>query len=293
VKTPPEVLNSAPASRERILWDLLRYGYFEPVPASGEVTKPQWDAVKNKSLNTLLAQDAVARYQGFSGTLVVDGEAKEVTQQYMSIPRCGCPDLVQEAGSRSEWPSACRTVTTSHRLNDLRVTFERSQIHAIWLEMLRNWNSACGINLVFQQSMNAMIYANAGKTDQGVLAWSFLPQSCRSRLEQMYGSQHTWTPNKLLEVETHEVGHALGLSHGPRGSIMHATALGEHTTPQGWDIEQVQLRYGKNTDPDPPTVPTPEDGWVVLSESVWGDGRKYQVRRLESSTGGGGGDWGA
>jgi hypothetical protein len=74
----------------------------------------------------------------------------------------------------------------------------------------------------------------------------------------------------------HEGGHAIGLLHGPPGSIMQATFDPSIKHPQQWDIAEARQRYGaaavvptEPTDPDDPAefVAIPSfkipKGWIL------------------------------
>lgn len=229
------------------LYQLFNLGYFQGA---------EWDTVKNFVLGaTPKAQQAIEEYREFHGLT-----PSENTATHMLFPRCGVPDFArpQEAGL-CKWPML--NVTTANRIEGLNpLSAEREQ--AAWLEALAAWNTVCGIQLSLIPGMDtANIYANPGVTGAGVLAYSYLPcgATSTSQMQQVYNSATNWSYALLVNVLIHEIGHAIGLDHGPRGSIMQPTAAGDITRPQTWDIEQAVARYGL-PGPVPPTPETPNEG---------------------------------
>lgn len=229
-----------PTEQEQVA-NLFKLGYF-----AGR----EWDEVRSFMFGGAAVRDAIEKYADFHGL------RGEEPSEHMQRPRCGLPDLVrdpQEAGL-AKWRTL--DVTTSHRLSGLN-PLSADREHAAWLESIAAWSAVCGIRLTFIDDMNrANIYANPGSTGAGVLAWSYLPNDSgpEDQLQQQYNRSTNWSYELLLNVAIHELGHAIGLDHGPRGSIMQPTAGGDITRPQSWDIEQVVSRYGhpRTAPPEPP-----------------------------------------
>lgn len=251
------------SSKEDILRKFFALGYFQ-----GE----EWDKVRRYVLGDARVQEAVEQYRD-KHELPPGNAVDEALITDLMMPRCGVPDFARpaEAGV-CKWPML--DVTASHRiegLNPLAAEIER----AVWLEALAAWNAVCGLRLTFIEDMSrANIYANVGSTDPGVLAYSYLPCGATpsTRLAQVYNRATNWTRNLLLNVAIHEIGHAIGLDHGPRGCIMQPTANGSITRPQQWDIDQVVSRYGKPTEPppqpNPPSPPAPTGQRIVLGSDI-------------------------
>lgn len=190
------------------------------------------------------------------------------------VRRCALPDFA--AGASCRWPM--KDVTYSQRLVLPGLTSD--QILAGYQQACNAWNRVCGIRLAITANHDrANIYANSGKIDgqSGTLAWSYLPCGANqySRMEQKYDSSERWTYDWLVEVACHELGHAIGLSHGPKGALMYAySGGGRIMAPQQWDIEEARARYGL---PEPGPTPTPTPGDITASGVMFINGKVYNL----------------
>lgn len=181
--------------------------------------------------------------------------------------RCAMPDFASNSSCR--WPMLGVTHCPS-RVALPGLTAD--QVRAAFLEAISGWNRVCGIRLELTDDYaRANIYADSGKIDgrSGTLAWSYLPcgSSRTSRMQQLYDSAERWSYSWLVEVAAHEIGHAIGLSHGPKGSLMYAySGGGSVKTPQAWDIEEARARYGLPEATPDPTIPDSDiDGLIVIA----------------------------
>jgi hypothetical protein len=127
----------------------------------------------------------------------------------------------------------------------------------------------CGIRHEYtDNARTAMIVMTAGRIDgpSGTLAWSELPCGSPKQLGQKYDTSEQWViafdqvPQRGIDITrvfAHELGHALGLSHGPSGNLLAPAYSPRVSRPQAWDIEQLQARYGPPVRPVPPPPPDP------------------------------------
>ncbi len=202
--------------------------------------------------------------------------------------RCGCPDIMERRASLSEWPESCqKLVTTAHEIESLSLSGDRS-INETWEHGVTRWNEVCGVVLSHVESMSdARIRATASRMSGSTLAWSYLPNNnCSEVLAQRYNTRVSWSFRYLWTTITHEIGHAIGLSHGGHG-IMKPYNDNSTVALGSWDIAQAVKRYGKRTDvPDPPPddPPTPKPGrrWAITKAYKLMYGKPVVVEEWES-----------
>jgi hypothetical protein len=187
--------------------------------------------------------------------------AAGITAEQPLRPRCGLPDYFAME-SRCGWPM--HDVTYSHQL--AFDGLDGAIVHNLFVLACDAWNAVCGIRLRYVPEFGkANIQAKAGKIDgrSGTLAWSYLPcgSSPSSVMQQLYDTSERWSRDLLRDTICHEIGHAIGLPHGPAGSIMQPYANGIIGGPQKWDIDEAVARYGAAPfPPQDPAPPLPPEG---------------------------------
>lgn len=214
-------------------------------------------------------REMVEHYQWFNG-LKPDGIVGPVTQALMQNPqRCGMPDLMQNRDCR--WDRLSVTWDAQIILRQMSV----QKAAQVFDAACRQWNAICGIRLQrtgVSDPARADIEARqgSGRADGfdgpgGTLAWSELPCGGARQLQQRYDAQELWTPEMLLAVACHEIGHAIGIPHIRDGNLMAPYYNPAVTRPQAGDIAEAVRRYGEPVGPVDPVDPTePAVGHVLV-----------------------------
>ena len=231
---------------------------------------------------------ALEEYQGWHG-LEVTGELDGPTRRSLATPRfCGFPDRMELDTDLPRWGVTSLTwAIDGAPLPGMNASQHKDAI----MEACSAWPGVCGIRLEYSPNVNtANIVMGSGRIDGplGTLAWSELPGPGRGQVNQRYDTSETWSiyegPIRRQSIDPvrvmmHEVGHALGLAHGPAGCLM-APTISEIRRPQGWDIAEAQKRYpipAGPTQPAPPAPPTgPAPGGPVRIE-VFGEVRSISI----------------
>lgn len=176
-----------------------------------------------------------------------------------------------EVGSECRWPMAEIAVFQRLQLGSA----SPADCQRVWSQCCELWNSVGRLALHLAPSADqANILSDSGRIDgpMGVLGQSYLPCgniSANSQLAQLYDNGENWNLDFLLRVALHEIGHALGLPHAPRGSgAVMEPYLTAFTKPQAWDIAQINSRYPGG----PIAIPKPEPGPDDPAGDVFGKG---------------------
>lgn len=135
-----------------------------------------------------------------------------------------------------------------------------------------SWNQVCGINMqMTTNARTAHITMDTKAIDGpfGTLAYSelpcgFSPQQWRT-LQQMYdiGELVVFAENPPSNkvdggrIGTHEIGHAIGISHINAGNLMAPSYAPDIRFPQRGDIAEGRARYGLPSGTSPPPVTPP------------------------------------
>lgn len=248
-----------------ILKFLYRYGYF-----TGIMDMTFGELVKKIRSGMPELREAITRFQDFYG-LTVDGDPGPQTQKAMTIPRCGCPDIMPKVDSeyaevknyqgKGRWPiEKMENVLYHIDVDDLSLDDSLSEKACV--DAANRWNEVCGIKLKRTGNRSeANIYLTAKRIDSsgGTLALGWFPMSSspNQSVEQRLDTMERWNYDYLAEVSCHEFGHNLGWGHKNGESIMHPYATGKWPKPTRYDISVATDYYGKPSTPEPD--PPPEE----------------------------------
>jgi predicted Zn-dependent protease len=161
-------------------------------------------------------------------------------------PRCAVLDTATERGEQCAWKKRRVAFCLDWKGQGLG-TLKPSTCLRVYKRAVRIWASASGLDLVVvEKTVNADVVSRLGKIDGPgyVVAWSEVPCGGDRKLKQRYGSSEpTRRMNELLNRFLHEHGHALGLGHGPDGTVMQPYADQRLTVLTAWELLELEARY--------------------------------------------------
>lgn len=224
--------------------------------------------------------EAVRAFQKHFGTLEQDGNIGPKTLRAMSVPRCGLPDHIEEAGVLRRWPARDwiknpLTYRIATWVDGIPQATQRSAFAAAWA----SWEAVCGIaTQEVSDDEDITISTGRGRTHQfdgpgQTLAWAELPSGQGNhRLTMRFDLDENWITQRgqrgilLQNVAAHEFGHLLGISHSSISSALMAPFYSESVAgPQANDdVVQGQKRYGKPLERGTPTLPDDPEEWVTM-----------------------------
>jgi hypothetical protein len=239
---------------QEILKTLHTLGYFG---------NQAWAKVKTITGARLLK--AIKEYQEFHA--IEEDGVGPVTASRMARKRCGLPDypMTDAVGGVCKWPVDKMPGGVVHYNSALKLPGITAQQAAQAFDLAAvAWGNVCGIKLerwAVAKEANIIAKSGTGRANGldnrgGTLAWSELPcnNDPNAQLSQMYDEAEDWSFNMAVAVITHELGHALGLPHLPKGNLMQPYYDPNLIKPQAGDINEMISRYGK---PKPLPTPTP------------------------------------
>lgn len=218
---------------------------------------------EDAGLDDAALKAVVESYQAWHG-LLVDGVVGAKTCDSLHEPRfCRHPDNYEPpaslGGAINRWGKRRLAIEVRGSLGRVRDDVFRDRV----LTGARRWSEVA--NLAFDLvTEGGDLILDTGRIDGPgrTLAFFQLPPNdgFLGKLAGTADDDERWEEQiPIADVICHELGHALGLGHtNVRRQLMNPM-LSDISTPQaGWDVPQVQARYGRPTaPPQPPSPPVP------------------------------------
>lgn len=175
-------------------------------------------------------EDAIRTLQGQAG-LDVDGVPGTRTASATRLPRCGVREAFRFGAGR--WGRRDLTFAATSYVDGIAIQ-EQDEIFRAGCDA---WSSVCGLSFrqIDDPGLADLVLSVSGRRSEdfgrrhGVLAWAEMPASpsWEGQLRIKFDDAEIWRGNKsgpgtaLLNVWTHELGHAIGLDHSrERGALM-------------------------------------------------------------------------
>lgn len=201
------------------------------------------------------------------------GQLDSATERHLlQIRYCNLPDLftLDARQPLAKWPH--NDITWGFKLSFQLPGFSKEESITTFTWAFAQWSQHANLHFIYTPNPDRQtnILIGSGRIDGAgnTLAWSELPPSPQVNQQYDQAEPFTFSQNPargridLGATAAHEIGHALGLPHKPQTSRRELPALLDPIynpnirTPQEWDIQQIQARYGKpETQPTPPKPP--------------------------------------
>ncbi|XP_054272157.1 matrix metalloproteinase-20-like [Macrosteles quadrilineatus] len=233
---------------------LAQFGYLPPI----DPNKPN-SIISNEALSSALSD-----YQQYMG-LQVTGSLTDETKQQMIKPRCGIRDKAPPGGGNvntfklggTRWSKK----TLSYKITKYPRNFPRDETDRTIRKALDIWSAVTPLTFVrkdsgkvhFEIRFDVGSHGDDNPFDgpEGVLAHAYYPTSHTIGGDAHFDDTEQWTINShsgtnLLQVATHEFGHALGLDHSKvKRALMYPTLQGydPNFSLHPDDIKAIQTLY--------------------------------------------------
>jgi matrix metalloproteinase-1 (interstitial collagenase) len=231
--------------------------------------------VATELLKNVTRQDveaAVVTFQEWFG-LVADGIVGPKTLRAMKAPRCGCPDIKDNANDLNRQFMQMQAVATENKsrwtkhgltyaVEEFVSGIPKARQLKIFAAAFKSWTDVCGLDIRrIKDPAKADLLLGTGEGHRhqfdgrgGTLAWAYLPNGQDAQLRMRFDLAETWVSNPqqrgvlLANVAGHEFGHMLGLEHSKKSGALMAPFYNPHVAvPQKIDdVSRIVARYGKN-----------------------------------------------
>jgi hypothetical protein len=193
-----------------------------------------------------MGTELITRYQELHH-LPITGKPSAEVVAHAQLPRCGHPDRMADS-AESRW--AVDALKYFQQI--VYPGVDPAEVAADYAAAIASMAAVCGIQITAAVDPGAaQVLALSGPIDGewNILALTELPTPDAQAglvLHQTFDiAEVGLTKEQRIAMMAHECGHFLGLGHAlPGTGALMEPILGSITTPQAWDTDQLQQRYG-------------------------------------------------